>query len=177
MNITVYCGSKTGNDPEFSRVAIELGEWIGKDGHSLVYGGSDVGLMGIVANTAMENGARAIGVFPNSLAGRENPHPSLSEMIIVDSIDDRKEKMMELGDVFIALPGGPGTLEEISQVISLARVEQLSGKCIVFNVDGYYDCLLSLFDDMESQEFISEYERNKVKFVNTMDELKRFLSE
>lgn len=92
MNITVYCGSKTGNDPEFSKVAIELGEWIGKDGHSLVYGGSDVGLMGIVANTAMENGARAIGVFPNSLAGREDPHPSLSEMIIVDSIDDRKEK-------------------------------------------------------------------------------------
>lgn len=177
MNITVYCGSKTGNDPEFSVVAEELGKWIGQEKHSLIYGGSDVGLMGIVANTAMENGAKAIGVFPTSLSGREDPHPGLSEMIIVESIDERKEKMMELGDVFIALPGGPGTLEEISQVASLARVEQLSGKCIVFNVNGYYDSLLDLFNSMEGQKFISQYERNKVKFVNNMGELKNFLSE
>lgn len=169
--IAIYCGSKIGKNEKYKEEAKKLGEWMGKNSHTLVYGGSDVGIMGVVANSVMENGGYAIGVFPKNLLSRESPHFNLNEMYEVENIDERKEKMLSLAQVYVALPGGPGTLEEISQAISLKRVEQLDGKCIFFNIAGFYDETKKLFDKMYEEEFITKEERDIVIFVDSLEAL------
>ena len=175
MNITVYMGSNTGNDPVYKEAAAELGRFIGENGHTLVYGGSDEGLMGIVADSVLEYGGSVIGVFPKNLEGIEGKHPRLHKFIETLNIRDRRAKMIMLGDVFIALPGGPGTLEEITEVMSLARIDQLRGLCALLNVDGYYDDLKAQYDKMVEEGFITPEERSRILFLDSVDDLKRLM--
>ena len=118
MNVTVYCGATTGNNPEYEKNAVELGKWIAENNHTLVYGGGKAGLMGIIADTVLQLGGEAIGVIPTFLKDRELAHTYLNELIVVNTMSERKDKMFSLGDIYIALPGGAGTLEEITDVIS-----------------------------------------------------------
>ena len=118
MNVTVYLGASEGNDPVFSTAAYELGAWIARAGHTLVYGGSKVGLMGRLAGGALEAGGDVIGVEPQFFIDACVQYDNLTQLIVTPDMTTRKAKMIELGDAFIAFPGGTGTLEEITEVAS-----------------------------------------------------------
>ncbi|MCC9854856.1 TIGR00730 family Rossman fold protein, partial [Streptococcus agalactiae] len=136
MRITIFCGASTGENPVYSEKTVALAQWMAQNKHALVYGGGKVGLMGVMADTVIANGGYTTGVIPTFLRDREIAHENLSELIIVNNMPERKAKMMLLGDAFIALPGGPGTLEEISEVISWSRIGQNDNPCILYNVNG-----------------------------------------
>lgn len=175
MNIIVYCGASPGNESTFEENAVELGQWIVDHNHSLVYGGGNVGLMGTIANTVLKNKGEVIGVMPKFLADREIAHPDLTELVIVDNMSERKNKILSIGDVCVALPGGPGTLEEISEVISWARIGQNERPCILFNKSGYYDLLESFFDNMVDKGFLSATDRQNILFTKTTDDMEAFI--
>ena len=118
MNITVYLGANLGTDPALPQAVQQLGRWIGESGNALVYGGSKSGLMGLLADSVLAAGGRVTGVEPKCFLDAELQHEGLTELIVTEDISARKTKMIELGDAFIAFPGGTGTLEEITEVIS-----------------------------------------------------------
>ena len=122
MNITVYLGAFGGSDPAFAAAVDELGAWIGKNGHSLIYGGSETGLMGRLALSALAAGAEVTGVEPRFFVEQEVQCDQLTRLIVTEDMPQRKAKMIELGQAFIAMPGGTGTLEEISEVMSLVSL-------------------------------------------------------
>ena len=168
MNITVYCGSSMGSDPAFEHAARELGEWIAREGHSLVYGGSAIGLMGIVAGAALEGGAFVTGVEPRFFLDSPIAQHELPELISVDTMSERKAIMIELGDVFIALPGGLGTLEEISEIMSRIRLRLTTAPCIFLNINGFYDDLQAFVGTLSQTGFVEDYEYGEIQFCPTV---------
>ena len=136
MNITVYLGANAGNDPALAEAVRELGSWIGANGHRLVYGGSRSGLMGQLAQSALDAGGTVTGVEPQFFVQQELQHDGLTELIVTEDMTDRKTKMIELGDAFIAFPGGTGTLEEIAEVMSKLALNHLDAPCIFYNLNG-----------------------------------------
>ena len=148
MNITVYCGSSKGDNPAFETAARELGDWIASAGHSLVYGGSAIGLMGIVAGAALEGGAHVTGVEPRFFLESSIPQHDLPTLIPTDTMSERKAKMIQLGDAFVALPGGIGTLEEITEIMSRIRLRLTTAPCIFLNIDGFYDTFQTFLDEL-----------------------------
>ena len=177
MNITVYCGSRFGEKSVFKDKAVELANWIVESGHSLVYGGGNVGLMGIVANTVLEGGAKVYGIIPEFLLNQEKGPQGLYTLEIVNSMPERKTRMINLGDAFIALPGGPGTLEEISEIISLRRLNRTDKPCILYNIEGFYDPLRKLLNEMVDADFLPAKDLDKVVFASNLDEIKAELGE
>ena len=175
MNITVYCGSMTGNDPAYVETAQALGTWIGQNGHTLVFGGGGVGLMGALSDAVLEAGGKAHGVMPSFLVDREASRSGLTTLEVTDSMPERKNRMIELGDAFVALPGGPGTVEEISEIMSLKKLGRVSGPCILFSVDGYYDELAAVYDKMVVYGFATPVERAKLSVVSSLPELVQVL--
>ena len=176
MKITVFCGANNGKSELYKENAIELGKWIANKNHTLVYGGGKIGLMGVIADTVLENNGEVIGIMPQFLVDREISHDSISEMIVVDDMSERKTRLVDLGDVFIALPGGPGTLEEISQVISWVRVGKKDAPCILMNVDGYYDFLEQYFDKMVEEGFLTKEDRERTLFTDSVAEMNEFIT-
>ena len=132
MNITVYLGASLGNDPALPQAVQQLGRWIGESGNALVYGGSKSGLMGILADSVLAAGGKVTGVEPKCFLDAELQHEGLTELIVTEDMPARKTKMIELGDAFIAFPGGTGTLEEITEVISKLSLGQLNAPCILY---------------------------------------------
>lgn len=159
MHIAIYCGSNSGEDPTFARDATVLAETIAAHGHDVVYGGGNIGLMGIVADTVLAAGGEVIGVMPSHLTQREIAHTGITELYETASMHERKAKMIELADAFIALPGGVGTLEELSEVLSWARIGLHSKPMAVLDTLGYYRPLLSFLDSMVTHGFITQHER------------------
>lgn len=176
MNITVYCGASQGFNEIYRKKAVELGQWIVKRNYNLVYGGGKVGLMGAISDTIISNGGQVIGIIPKFLEDREIAHAGISELISVDNMSERKYRMIELGDVFIALPGGPGTLEEITEVISWARIGQNNSPCILYNINGYFDNLRAMYDSMVSEGFLTQDDREKILFSIDILEIEDFIS-
>lgn len=175
MNIAVYCGASVGNNPAYSEAAQLIGNWIANNNYKLIYGGGKAGLMGIVADEVLKHNGEVIGIIPTFLVDRELSHPNLTQLEIVNSMSERKNRMIELGECYIALPGGPGTLEEISEVISWARIGQHKNPCILFNVNGYYDKLKELFDDMVKSGFLSEADKSIMLFTDSIEEVEQFI--
>lgn len=175
MNIAIYCGSTTGTQPFYEESAREIGTWIADGGHTLVYGGGNIGLMKIVADTVLSRGGRAIGVIPEFLVEHELAHEGLTEIRITKTMQERKSEMIALSDCYLALPGGPGTLEEISEVISLARVGQHKNPCILYNNTGYYDELEAFFRHMVSQGFLDKAGMEKTLFAKNLAEVDAFI--
>ena len=175
MKITVFCGANNGKSELYIKNATELGEWIADNNHTLVYGGGKIGLMGVIADTVLENRGEVIGIMPQFLVDREISHTGITEFIIVDDMSARKAKLVDLGDVFIALPGGPGTLEEISQAISWVRVGKKDAPCILMNVDGYYNFLEQYFDKMVAEGFLTIEDRKNTLFTDNIEEMERFI--
>lgn len=136
--VCVYCGSSAGAGPEFAEAARALGELCARSGLTLVYGGAAVGLMGLLADAALAAGGRVVGVIPRHLFGREIAHPHLSELVEVDSMHERKQKMFELADAFVALPGGLGTLEELTEIATWAQLGMHRKPIVTVDVGGYW---------------------------------------
>ncbi|MFC7687758.1 TIGR00730 family Rossman fold protein [Ureibacillus sp. GCM10028918] len=176
MNISVYCGASLGNNDLYVEAAKSLGKWIAKNGHTLVYGGGKAGLMGVVADEVLLHNGEVIGIIPTFLVDRELSHPNLTHLAIVNSMSERKNKMIELGNCYIALPGGPGTLEEISEAISWARIGQHQNPCIVFNIGGYYDKLKDFYDDMVTSGFLTEADKKAMLFTDSFNEIEQYIS-
>lgn len=175
MNITVYLGANEGNDPALKQAVRELGTWIGESGNDLVYGGSKVGLMGIIAESVLRAGGKVTGVEPQFFMEKELQYDAVTHLIVTETMAERKTKMIELGDVFVAMPGGTGTLEEISEVMSLLALDRLEAPCILYNLHGYYDSLQQLLDRMIAADLSSEYRQRNIYFVKNLNELQKVL--
>lgn len=173
--MAVYCGASTGNKEAYQQRTKELGKWMSDKNYELVYGGGKVGLMGILADEIIENKGKAIGVMPTFLLERELAHQELTEMHIVSDMHERKRKMIDLADCYLALPGGPGTLEEISEVVSWGRVGEHQNPCIFFNVEGYYDLLADFFDKMVTEGFLTKDDREKIFFSDDLEQIQQFI--
>lgn len=173
--IAIYCGVSTGDKLIYQEKTKEFGHWMLTNQYDLVYGGGAVGLMGIIADTIIKGNGKTTGVMPTFLAERELSHQGLDELIIVQDMHERKRKMIELADIYIALPGGPGTLEEISEVISWGRIGEHQNPCIFYNIDGYYDLLAEFFNTMVTNKFLTQIDRDKILFSDSLDEIKLFI--
>ena len=176
MNVTVYLGANPGNDPALAAAAHELGTWIGGAGHALVYGGSHSGLMGILADAVLAAGGRVTGVEPQVFIDAEFQHEGIDELIVTRDMAERKAKMIELGDAFIAFPGGTGTLEEISEVMSAVSLGHLDAPCILYNLDGYYDDLKHLLERMIEKGLSTPERQRGIYFAENLDQIGRALS-
>ena len=141
-SICVFCGSSLGNDPIYQQIAQATGQAIAQQGQTLVYGGGRSGLMGVVADSALQAGGRVIGIIPKALVDRELAHTGLTELYVVNDMHERKTKMAELADAFVALPGGAGTMEEIFEQWTWAQLGLHLKPNAFLNVNGFYDDLL-----------------------------------
>lgn len=160
--ICVFCGSNLGINPVYRQAAVAVGLLMADRGIELVYGGGNIGLMGVLADAVLESGGRVIGVIPGSLLVREVGHQGLTELRIVKSMHERKALMSDLSDGFIAMPGGFGTLEEFCEVVTWSQLGIHSKPCGLLNIEGYYDPLLALFDHAVCEGFLREENRRLV---------------
>jgi len=152
--ICVFCGAASGRTPAYVDAARVLGEMLARRGIVLVYGGGSVGVMGAVADAVLDAGGRAIGVIPRHLLDREVAHAGLTELHVVKDLHQRKARMAELSDAFVTLPGGIGTMEELFEVWSWAKLGLHSKPCGLLNVNGYFDSLRTLADEMVTEGFL-----------------------
>ena len=175
--ICVYCGSSPGKLPEYREAARQLGMEMAGRGLGLVYGGASVGVMGAVADGVLEAGGSAIGVIPYFFATKEVAHDNLNELIVVNSMHERKARMAELSDGFIALPGGWGTFEEIFEMLTWAQLGLHEKPCGLLNVSGYYDDLYRFLEQAIQQRFVKEEFRPMIMMDESADGLlERFSS-
>ena len=177
MKITVYLGSHECSDPFLKEAVKELGVWIAENNHILLYGGSKIGLMGELADSVLNADGMAIGVEPEFFIDDNLQHENLSELIITSDLQDRKRKMIELGDAFIAFPGGTGTLEEIAEVMSKVSLKQLDAPCILYNLNGYYNSLKDLLDHMICKGLSSKERQAGIYFADNIEGIKQILKD
>ncbi len=170
-SICVYCGSSTGNDPQFEKKAYQLGEMMAQKDLNLVYGGAKVGLMGAVANGVLQNGGTVIGVIPKFLDHIEISNDQATELIITESMHERKTLMAEKADAFVALPGGMGTLEEIAEILTWSQLGLVQCPIGFLNVNGYYDHLLNLFESMNQKGLLKDEHLELFVYSDEVDDL------
>jgi len=170
-SICVFCGAQNAVPQAHLDMAHNLGLDMAKAGKQLVYGGGDCGLMGAVANGTLEGGGKAIGVFPRSLGRIEVEHRGLTKMYMVDTMHERKQIMYDNADVFVILPGGFGTLDEMFEVITWRQIKIHQKSVIIFNHNGYWDHLITLMDNIIETGFAKPLNRTFYTVVNTKEEL------
>lgn len=175
MNITVYLGANSGNDPALACAVRELGTWIGASGNDLVYGGSRVGLMGELADAVLAASGEVTGVEPQEFIEADLQHEGVTRLIVTRDIPERRAKMIELGDAFIAFPGGTGTLEEISEIISNVCLGHIDRPCVLYNLNGFYDELEALLAKMVRMGLSTTERQRGISFAATLDEVKQLL--
>lgn len=175
MNITVYLGANEGNDPSLRKAVRELGTWIGESGSRLIYGGSKSGLMGELAESVLQAGGEVIGVEPQFFIDMEYQYDEITELIVTKDMTERKMKMIELGDVFIAFPGGTGTLEEIAEVMSKVSLKHLTAPCILYNLNDYYDGLQTLLRHMTEMGLSSPERQEGIYFAKDLSEIREII--
>jgi uncharacterized protein (TIGR00730 family) len=163
FSVCVYCGSRTGTRVEYAAAARALGRSIGERGWRLVYGGGRVGLMGVVADAALQAGAEVVGVIPESLQQREVGHHGLTELHVVPTMHRRKQMMAERADAFVALPGGIGTLEELFEAWTWAQLGYHDQPIGLLDVAGYYASLLRFLDESVAQGFLDARQRARLR--------------
>ena len=171
MNITVYLGASSGNDPTLETSVRALGRLIGKSGNALVYGGSKSGLMGALAESVLRAGGEVTGVEPQFFIDKGYEYDEITTLIVTRDMTERKTKMIELGDAFIAFPGGTGTLEEIAEVMSAVSLGHLSSPCILYNLDGYYNDLKALLGHMIDKGLSSPRRQLGIYFADDLREI------
>jgi uncharacterized protein (TIGR00730 family) len=161
--ICVYCGSSSGSRSEYLKTATFLGQCLADRGIGIVYGGAEVGLMGAVASSAIERGGEVIGVIPELFAEKVK-HNKLSQLHIVPTMHDRKKKMFDLSDGFIALPGGIGTIEEVFEILTWAQLGYHEKPCGILNVCGYFDSIIEFLEHSVNQHFLKQAHREMIMF-------------
>ena len=166
-NIAVYCGSNLGNTPDYFHAAQALGQTIARRGSRLIYGGGKIGLMGTIADAVLAHQGEVVGVIPTFLREKEVAHQGLTELIETADMPARKNKMIELADAFIALPGGIGTYEELFEVLSLAQLRQHAKPVGLLNINGFFDPLITLLQQTADQGFMPQANLNLVCVAET----------
>jgi uncharacterized protein (TIGR00730 family) len=169
--ITVFCGSSSGTEEIYTSQAIQLGQTLAKRNIELVYGGAKVGLMGAVADGVLNAGGKAIGVLPNFLRSKEIAHKQLTELILVDSMHERKTKMNDLCDGVIALPGGFGTLDELFEMLTWGQLGLHKKPIAILNIDGYYDALIVFVQTMTDKGLLKGVNQQMLLVSDTIDDL------
>ncbi|MGA0560416.1 TIGR00730 family Rossman fold protein [Larkinella sp. VNQ87] len=170
-SIVVYCGSSPGTNPIYKEVARELGEKFAKKNIRLIYGGGNLGLMGTVADAVLTNGGQVTGVIPNFLAALEVAHQTLTELHFVETMHERKFKMVQFARGVIALPGGYGTMDELFEILAWRQLKLYDGPIGVLNVNGFYDLMLQQLDRMVDDGFLKAENRELLIVSDSIDEL------
>lgn len=170
-SITVFCGSSTGNEAQFKEQAYQLGKTLAIHNIGLIYGGAGIGLMGAVANGTLEHGGTVTGVLPRFLQNKEIAHAGLTELILVDTMHERKQKMNELSDGVIALPGGYGTLEELFEMLTWAQLSLHEKPIGILNIDGFYDELVAMIDKMVQKGFLRQEYKEMIIVSTDIEQL------
>ncbi|QBM28842.1 MULTISPECIES: TIGR00730 family Rossman fold protein [Hydrogenophaga] len=171
FSLCVYCGSRPGANPAYAQVARSVGEWIGRHGGQLVYGGGHNGLMGLLADATLAAGGRVVGIIPKALVEREWAHKGCSELHVVDTMHERKRMMAERADAFLALPGGIGTFEEFFEVWTWRQLGYHDKPVGLLNVDGYYDGLLGFMQTGVDQQFMGPWQMELIRVGSDWQQL------
>jgi len=169
--ICVYCGSSSGRHSEYAEQARAFGAEMARRGIALVYGGGKVGLMGVVADAVLAGGGKVVGVIPRQLVELEVAHPGLSELVVVDTMHQRKTRMYELSDAFVALPGGFGTMDEMFEMLTWAQLGLHRYPCAFLDVRGYYRDLRTMMEHMVDERFVRPEQRDSIWFGDDMSAL------
>ena len=167
--LCVYCGSNSGNHPEYVDAAVALGTAMAQRGITLIYGGGKVGLMGTVADAVLAAGGKVIGVIPRQLVEREVAHKGLSELEVVETMHQRKTRMFELADAFVALPGGFGTMDEMFEMLTWAQLGLHRYPCAFYDTRGYYASLKAMVEHMVGEGFVRAEQAKSVWFGEGLD--------
>lgn len=170
-NICVFCGSSMGFHPIYKKLAYDLGKHIARDNIKLIYGGGSVGLMGVLANSVMEHGGEVIGIIPRFLYEKEVGHDGVSELIIVDSMHERKQKMAELSHGFIAMPGGIGTMEELFEIFTWSQLALIKKPVALLNVNDFYNDIIHFLNKLVKEGFLKEVTVNSLVVSKNAHEL------
>lgn len=170
-SLCVFCGARFGTDPATRETAVGLGRLLAAEGITLVYGGGGVGLMGLVANAALDAGGRAVGIIPNFLLQREAGHPALTETVVVETMHERKLQMFERADGFVVLPGGIGTLEEFFEVLSWRTLGLHSKPIVIIDQGGYWEPLAALLRGVVEGGFAEPSHLDHVAFVSELKDV------
>ena len=159
-HLCIFCGSSKGNDPVYENTALELAEIIINQGLTMVYGGGSIGIMGVLADQILSLNGKVIGVIPKFLYDLEVGHDNVTELIIVESMHERKQKMAEISDGFLALPGGFGTLEEMGEILTWIQLKLIRKPIGLLNINGFYDQFLDMLDNMVAAGFLKKNNRD-----------------
>ncbi|MFC2100395.1 TIGR00730 family Rossman fold protein [Bacteroidota bacterium] len=177
-SICVFCGSSIGNNHIYKSAAIDLGKHLAEKDITLVYGGGNIGLMGVIANSALKNNGKVIGVIPQSLQDKELAHEGVSKMYVVKSMHERKALMAQISDAFVALPGGFGTFDELFESLTWNQLEIMNKPIAVYNINGYFDFLIKLLKQSVAENFLrKEHYKNLIvasEPEKLIQKLKRF---
>lgn len=170
-NISVFCGAHLGNNPIYAQEAKKMAELMAKKGINVVFGGGEVGLMGVVSNTAMDNGADAIAISLKSLVDLELVNPRVKEVIVTNTLLDRKDEFMERSDAFIVLPGGVGSLDELAEIMASNQLGLINKPVALLNTAGYYDHLIAWMEKAVLEGFISQANFNDLIISDSCEDL------
>lgn len=170
MNICVYCGSSPGKNKMIIEQSRAFGKLLADQNHTLIYGGSSLGIMGAIADAVMINGGEVIGVIPENLFSKEVAHQGITRLITVRDMHQRKSHMAELADSFVAFPGGFGTMEELFEIITWNQIGILNKPVVIMNIDGYYDPLIRMLDHSVDVGFIKPENRKIVRVAETLEQ-------
>lgn len=174
MNICVYCGSSLGKNDSIRQDAARLGKLICKKRHRLIYGGASRGIMGILADSVMQNGGEVIGVIPKNLLKKEVAHQNITSLITVDSMHQRKSIMADRADAFLALPGGFGTLEELLEIITWNQIGLIQKPITVYNLENFFQPLVEMINHAEEIGFIKPKFKKILNVAETLEECLKF---
>ncbi len=177
QSIVVYCASSLGVNPIYNEVATELGEKMAANNIRLIYGGGGFGLMGNVANAVLQSGGEVTGVIPNFLADLEVAHQTLTELHFVETMHERKFKMVQLSKGVIALPGGYGTMDELFEILAWRQLKLYDGPVAIVNTNGFYDLTLKQLDRMVADGFLKAENRAILLVADTVDEVLKMISD
>lgn len=174
-SLTVFCGSKLGKNPAFEQMAMDLGSWLADEQITLVYGGGNKGLMGATANACLAQEGKVIGILPKLLLEWEAEHTGLTELIVTETMHERKLLLYEKGDAAIVLPGGLGTFDELFEMLVWNNLSIHDKKIVLYNFEGFYDPLVAMIHTMEEEDFLYERSRYRLQVCTTLEEIKQAL--
>lgn len=169
-SVAVFCGSKSGSNPNFILETKKIGEFLGNKKITLIYGGGSVGLMGAIANSVMDNAGKVVGIIPKLLVEWEQQHNNISELIVVEDMHIRKKMMYEMSDAAIILPGGNGTLDELFEMLTWNTLKIHAKKVFILNIDGFYDNLLNHIEKMQQEGFLYDDWKARIIVCKTANE-------
>ena len=171
MNVCIFCGSASGHNPVYKEAAQEVAKLLYDSNASLIYGGGNIGLMGAIADELMHLGGEVIGVIPDFLLQKEVGHKGITRLEVVNSMHERKRRMADLADVFIAIPGGWGTLDELAEILTWKQLGLISASIGILNTNHYFDSLISQMNIMVSEGFLNPANLNELQIAQTPHEL------